>query len=252
MFKSTAESRLNAYQFSLRQLFLWMHIVAVVCSAFAGIGQILAGNYQEFRVLFTALTIALASVCALGCGAALEGKRATIFPIAGLVLTLLGTLMLLYLIWLEKPLQSSLEWFYRWTTVFCIMAVACSHISLLSIARLSKRYRWAIFLAVISILTVASLFSALFMTPDPQKFWSGFFSIIAVAAIVDAAMSVLIPIFHLLSYREMKDLDSGDESRLEAIDAQIAQLEGRLADLRQLRMENTYDDEPLESGVLAR
>ncbi len=122
----------------------------------------------------------------------------------------------------------------------------------LSIARLSKRYRWAIFLAVISILTVALLFSALFMTPDPQKFWSGFFSIIAVAAIVDAAMSVLIPIFHLLSYREMKDLDSGDESRLEAIDAQIAQLEGRLADLRQLRMENTYDDEPLESGVLAR
>jgi magnesium-transporting ATPase (P-type) len=64
MFESSPESRLNAYQFSLRQLLLWMHIVAVACSAFAGIGQILVGS-DDFRVLFTAVTIALASVCAL-------------------------------------------------------------------------------------------------------------------------------------------------------------------------------------------
>ena len=245
MFKSTAESRLNAYQFSLRQLFLWMHIVAVACSAFAGVVHILAGNYQELRVLFTAMTIALASVCALGCGAALEGKRAKIFPVAGLVLTLLGTLMALYSIWLDRSLHGSIKWFDQWTMVIWIMAVACSHISLLSIARLSKRYRWAIFLAVFSILTVAWFMSLFVMLPERTKFGNEFFRIIAVAAIVDAAMSVLIPIFHLLSYRELKDLDSGDGSRLEAIDAQIAQLEGRLADLRQLRLENTYDDEPL-------
>ncbi|MCY3006601.1 MAG: hypothetical protein NTV29_11590 [Planctomycetota bacterium] len=253
MFKSTTESRLNAYQFSLRQLFLWMHIVAVACSAFAGVGQILVGNYNEFGVLFTALTIALASVCALGCGAALEGKRATIFPVAGLVLTLLSTLMLLYLIWLEPTRGPIVDLdFLRWTPVICIMAVACSHISLLSIARLSKRFRWAILLAVFSILTVASFVSLFVMSPQLMESWSGSLTTLAVAAIFDAAMSVLIPIFHLLSYREMKDLDSGDESRLEAIDAQIAQLEGRLADLRQLRLENSDDYRPEESGVLAR
>jgi hypothetical protein len=251
MFKSTAESRPNAYQFSLRQLFLWMHIVAVACSAFAGVGQILAGNYNEFRVLFTALTIALASVCALGCGAALEGKRAMIFPVAGLVLTLLGTLMLLYLIWLE-PTRGPMVEFWGWTTVICIMAVACSHISLLSIARLSKRFRWAILLAVFSILTVASFVSLFVLSPQLRESWSGFFRIIAVAAIFDAAMSVLIPIFHLLSYREMKALDSGVEPRLESIDAEIAQLESRLATLRQLRIENSDDDGLEESGVLAR
>jgi hypothetical protein len=120
-----------------------MHIVAVAFSAFAGVVHILAGNYQELRVLFTAMTIALASVCALGCGAALERKRAMIFPVAGLVLTLLGTLMLLYLIWRE-PTRGPMVEFFQWTTVICIMAVACSHISLLSIARLSKRFRWAI------------------------------------------------------------------------------------------------------------
>jgi hypothetical protein len=82
--------------------------------------------------------------------------------------------------------------------------------------------------------------------------WSGSLTIIAVAAIFDAAMSVLIPIFHLLSYREMKALDSGVEPRIEAIDAEIAHLEGRLADLRQLRMENSYDYGREEPGVLAR
>jgi hypothetical protein len=251
MFKSSTDSRLNGYQFSLRQLFLWMHIVAVVCSAFTGIGHILAGNYQELRVLFTAVTIALASVCALGCGAALEGKRAMIFPVAGLVLTLLGTLMQLYLIWLQQPFPWIAE-FYQWMTIICIMAVACSHISLLSIARLSKRYSWAILLAVFSILTVASFLSLFIMSPSGTKFGSGFFRIIAVAAISDAAMSVLIPIFHLLSYREMNALDSGVEPRLESIDAEIAHLEDRLAELRQLRMENSYDYGLEESGVLAR
>jgi hypothetical protein len=251
MFKSSTDSRLNGYQFSLRQLFLWMHIVAVAFSAFAGVVHILAGNYQELRVLFTAMTIALASVCALGCGAALERKRAMIFPVAGLVLTLLGTLMKLYLIWLQQPFLWIAE-FYQWMMIICIMAVACSHISLLSIARLSKRYSWAILIAVFSILTVALFLSLFIMSPLDTKFGNGFFPIIAVAAISDAAMSVLIPIFHLLSYREMNALDSGVEPRLESIDAEIAHLEDRLADLRQLRMENSYDYGLEESGVLAR
>jgi len=251
MFKSSTDSRLNGYQFSLRQLFLWMHIVAVAFSAFAGVVHILAGNYQELRVLFTAMTIALASVCALGCGAALERKRAMIFPVAGLVLTLLGTLMLLYLIWRE-PTRGPMVEFFQWTTVICIMAVACSHISLLSIARLSKRYSWAILLAVFSILTVASFLSLFITSPQLMESWSGSLTIIAVAAISDAAMSVLIPIFHLLSYREMNALDSGVEPRLESIDAEIAHLEDRLAELRQLRMENSYEYGLEESGVLAR
>jgi hypothetical protein len=60
---------------------------------------------------------------------------------------------------------------------------------------------------------------------------------IAVAAIIDAAMSVLIPVFHLLSRGEMKALNSGVELTLADIDAEIAQLESRLFKLRQSCME---------------
>ena len=248
MSKSPTESRLNAHQFSLRQLFLWIHIVAVACSAFVGIGQILVGFYYESRVLVTAVIIALASVCGLGCGAALEGKRAKIFPVAGMVLTLLGTLMLLFIVWIQLPWQRSMEGFVRWTAIFCIYAVACSHISLLSIARLSERFRWAIFVAVISILAVASLVSAPMVFHDAfAKNMSLLIRYIAVAAIIDAAMSVLIPVFHLLSRGEMKALNSGVELTLADIDAEIAQLESRLVKLRQSRMEKYSDDGPAES-----
>lgn len=248
---SSTESRLSDYQFSLRKLFLWMHIVAVACSAFVGVGQILVGNYNEFRLLLTSLTIALASVCALGCGAALEGKRATVFPVAGLVLTLLGTLMLLYGVWVDRPWLLPVEWYYRPTAFFCINAIACGHISLLSIARLSRRFRWAKILAVISILTVATLSCVLFMSFSPQKFGIDFFRFFAVAAIFDAAISILIPIFHFLSYGEMKALNSGVESTLQAIDAEIAQLESRLVKLRKLRIANTNDEVLGESGAVA-
>jgi hypothetical protein len=235
MSKSSSESPLNSYQFSLRQLFLWMHIVAVACSAFVGTGQILVGEFRDFRVLWSAVTIALASVCALGCGAALEGKRAIIFPIAGLVLTLVGTLMQLLMIWNVLPQGVSFQHFCNWTLFFCINAVACSHISLLSMARLSKRFRWSISLAVISIITVASLLSALLVVPDPYIYGFRLFRFLALASIFDAAMSVLIPVFHLLSYGEINALDSGIESTHNAIDAEIAQLESRLVNLRQLR-----------------
>ena len=60
-------------------------------------------------------------------------------------------------------------------------------------------------------------------------------------------MSVLIPVFHLLSRGEMKALNSGVELTLADIDAEIAQLESRLVKLRQSRMEKYSDDGPAES-----
>jgi hypothetical protein len=246
MSETPPKPRLNVHQISLRQLFLWVHIVAVACSAFVGIGQIVLGYDDDWRVLMTAVIIALASVCGLGCGAALEAKRAKIFPIAGMALTLLGTLMLLFMVWIEPPWKQSTEWFFRSMAIVCIFAVACSHISLLSISRLSERFRWAIFVAVFSILAVASLVSLLFLFDGGFQNADWLFRCIAVAAIVDAAMSVLIPIFHVLSRGEMNALNSGVESTSAEIDAEISQLESRLAKLRQSRMEKSSGTGPVE------
>ncbi len=58
---------------------------------------------------------------------------------------------------------------------------------------------------------------------------------IAVTAIIDAMMSLLIPIFHLLSRTELRDQIAGTTSSLNDIDDEIARLEERLAELRRLR-----------------
>jgi len=222
---------LKAGQFTLRRLFLYVHIAAVACSAFIGIGQILTGNDDDFRVLLTAVVIALASICGLACGAAWESKRARVFPLGGMALTLIGAVCLLLMIWVPRPLHSP-EWFLKTTAIVCIYAVALSHISLLCIARLAPRYTWARLVAIIAILAVATSVSAMVIAENADEWvlrW------IAVAAIIDAAMSVLIPIFHLLSRKEVcRMLPDATPSPAE-IDEEITRLEQRLAELRRLR-----------------
>lgn len=220
------------HQFTLRRLFLYVHIVAVACSAFVGIGQILTGNDRDFRILLTTVVIALASICGLGCGAALESKRARIFPICGMVLTLLGVICLLVMIWGPRH-NNPPEWFLKFTAIVCIYAVALSHIALLSIARLAPRYTWAFLVGILAILAVATSISALIAVDDSPSEWV--LRWIAVAAIIDAMMSVLIPIFHLLSRREINGKDGDCPPSVAAIDDEIAQLEQRLAELHKLR-----------------
>lgn len=220
------------YQFTLRRLFLYVHIVAVACSAFVGIGQILTGNDRDFRILLTTVVIALASICGLGCGAALESKRARIFPICGITLTLLGAICLLVLIWGPHH-NNPPEWFLKLTAIACIYAVALSHIALLSIARLATRYTWAFLVGILAILAVATSISALIVVDESPSEWG--LRWIAVAAIIDAMMSVLIPIFHLLSRKEVHGKGQDTTPSLAAIDDEIARLEQRLAALRKLR-----------------
>jgi len=224
-------------QFTLRRLFLYVHIAAVACSAFIGIGQILTGNDDDFRVLLTAVVVAVASICGLACGSAWESKRARVFPLGGLALTLVGAVCLLVMIWVPRPLNSP-EWFLKSTAIVCINAVALSHISLLCVARLAPRYSWALLVAIIAILAVATSVSAMVIAENADEWvlrW------VAVAVIIDAVMSVLIPIFHLLSREDARGQSRNDTPSLAVIDEEIARLELRLAELRRLRDTQGHD-----------
>jgi hypothetical protein len=222
---------LKASQFTLRRLFLYVHVVSVTCSAFVGIGQILTRHDRDFRVLLTAVTIALASLSGLGCGVALEGKRARFLPLAGLVLTLVGAASWIAMIWYD-PLTAGQGWI-KATLVASVYAVACAHASLLSVARLAPRYSWASFVALVAIFTVATLISWPIVIDRVLSDW--LVRWIAVAAIIDAMMSVLIPIFHLLSRAELKARGADAMPSLDTIDKEIAKLEERLAELKRMR-----------------
>jgi len=202
---ATGATPLGRHQFTLRRMFLYLHIVAVVCAAFLGTAQILTGWDDDCRALLTAAVVAAGSICGLVCGAALESRRARITPIGGLVLTIVGLICTLPLIWSAsvhwgKPWW---EWWLRVTLVICTIAVSESHIALLSFCRLTPRYLWAKVVAIMAILAVAGC--VIVITLADFEVSKEFLRWTVVAAIVDAAMTILIPVFHLLS---RKDLDT--------------------------------------------
>lgn len=201
----------------------------MLCSAFIGIGHVLT-YWDDARALLTTATVAAGNMCGLACGATLESRRARITPIGGLAFTLVGVVCMLSMIW--RPMHSgnpSWEWWLRVTLMICTIAVSLTHISLLSLCRLAPRYRWAKVVAVVAILAVAGLVGSMLSinhhVPELLLRWT------VVAAILDAAMSILLPVFHLLSRKELGQAAAAPESPAE-IHAEIARLEARLAELR--------------------
>ena len=66
----------TAEPFPVKKAFLYSLVASVLLSAFLGIVAILSGRFGwlEIRIILTTVTIALASICGLACGAYLGTK----------------------------------------------------------------------------------------------------------------------------------------------------------------------------------
>jgi hypothetical protein len=208
----------------LKKVFLQLLIASIAVSALLGILAILIGNFGEFetRVLLTTLTISAASLCGLCCGAAIEIRGQKVLPLAGIFTAIVAAILVIVGIWTEP----SSEAFWKFTATAAIFAVALSHLSLLTLARLSAKYAWAMPAAYGLVFAVAFLLTGMLWGE-----WSGDLTarLIGVAGILDGAITILIPIFHRLS---QDDRQTPGGPNLEELDREIAQLENRLQDLR--------------------
>jgi hypothetical protein len=228
--------------FAVKKAFLYALIGSVVLGALLGILTILSGRFGwlEIRVLLTTVTIAGSSICGLACGAYLSTKRGRVLPLAGIGLTLLAAVMLIAGIW--EPTFSDGYW--QVAASASVFAVACAHLSLLSMARLADSFRWSLVAAYVVILGVASLIVALILR---ERYDAGMFQLLGVAAIVDAAITIVIPILHRLS----RDETAGpaglpgaataaagiSTSRVAELDAEIARLRERIAELERMKLQ---------------
>lgn len=208
----------------LKKMFLKSLIASVAVSAFLGILAILIGDFGEFetKILLTTLTISGASLCGLCCGAAIEMRGKQALPLAGIFTALGAAILVMIGIWTE----TSSEAFWKSTATAGIFAVAFSHLSLLMLARLSEKYAWAMPAAHGLVFAVALLLSGMLWGEWSEEIA---FRLIGVAAILDGAITILIPIFHRLS---QEDLPAPIDPSLEEIDREIAQLENRLRELK--------------------
>ncbi len=217
-------------EMSLKKIFSYALIGSVAVSALFGILAILMGNFgdMEIRILLTSLTISATSLCGISCGASLEAKRAKILPIAGVALALVSAVLVIAGIW---GVFSSQE-YWKCTATVVIFAVACAHMSLLLLARLSERYRWSIWAAYGAIFGGAIVLSSMFWG-DFDLEWVG--RLFGVLAILASAFSITIPIFHRLSREEILLNGRHEEPLLADVECEIAELNVRLNDLEQLR-----------------
>lgn len=216
---------------SVKKAFLSALIGSVAISALLGIAAILSGRFGwfEVRILLTTVTIAAASVCGLACGAHLATRQGRALPLTGIGLTGVAAAMVIAGIWTEVRSEEF------WKTAACtsVFAVACAHLSLLSMARLADWFRWSLAAAYITIFGVAFLVAAMILGEADSP---GMFQLMGVAAILDASITILIPIFHRMSRGDLaREGAEAAAVSIEAIDAELAQLRARIAELEGLR-----------------
>lgn len=215
---------------NLRSLFLKLLIASVAVSAAFGIVVILLGDFGTFevRVLMTTLTVTVTSILGLACGACIEAGRGNLLPKAGIAFTLISAALLSMIIW--DVLDDS-ELFVKTTMTFVIGAVVASHLSLLSIARLDKRFSWVIGVAwVCDLLLAGIILFVMWSEIEPQ---GDFISrLMGVLSILIAAVTVVTPVFHKLSSGTVRTGETIDEE-IARLREQIGYLEAEKAELEE-------------------
>lgn len=204
-----------------RRLFLYLLIGSVGVSALIGIVVLLIGNFGslEVRVLMSTLTVTVVSILGLVCGAYLESGRGKYLPLTGIVLSIISALMCFLIIW--DVLDDS-KTFVKSFLSGVILAAACSHLSLLSLARLDRRFSWTRITAAICIVLLCAIFLYILWL-EPIGGSDLIYRILGILGILLASITVVTPILHKLS---------SSDPDVEKIDKEIAQLEARIKYLR--------------------
>ena len=219
-------------QLNVKKFFLYLLVCSIALSALMGIWAIISGEFGELqgKILGTTLTVVGTSILGLACGAFLESPRSEnallrFVPIAGIVLSIVSAILALWMIW---TFFNSGEGIVKTFFICLIFAFSLAQLSLLSLARLAKRFRWSLTAAFVVILLLDSIISLVivFASGSENEF---VFRLIGILSVTAAALTVMIPIFHRLSRTEFVD---DNIPTITAIDAEINQLEARLARLK--------------------
>ncbi|MEZ5429297.1 MAG: hypothetical protein R2747_23820 [Pyrinomonadaceae bacterium] len=212
---------------NLKKIFLYLLIGSVSVSALLGILVILFGNFGELemRVLLTTLTVTCTSILGLACGAYLETGRGRFLPTAGIALALVSAILWMIAIWTDFR---GGEYFIKTVLSTTLLSASCSHLSLISIARLDRKFIWSWYAAQTAVWALtAILLWIIWIRSDVESELIG--KMIGVLSIVIAALTLVTPVFHKLSRDRTGEKEIDDE--ISSLRRKIADLEKRKAEI---------------------
>lgn len=203
-----------------KRLFLYTLIGSVALCALIGILVILFGAFGKFetKVLLTTLTVAVTSILGLACGALYESRKSRLLPFTGIGAAVVSGILFIFIIWKTNGYG---DIFVKVTLTATLIAASCSHLSLISLASLDRRFNWSrqIVFAAVGLLDAILLWLLWFEPSGDSQTVS---RIIGVLSIIIASLTVVTPIFHKLSHNETGDAE---------IDLKIANLKGEIEKL---------------------
>jgi magnesium-transporting ATPase (P-type) len=230
---------------NLKKFFLYLLICSIALSALMGIWAIISGEFGELqgKILGTTTTVVGTSILGLACGAYLESPRSRhsprfVMPVFGIVFTVVSASLVLWMIWVMRNWNG--EWLFKTLSTCLIFAFSLAQLSLLSLARLAKRFNWALITAYIAVLALALITSTIIILEPPSS--DGFvLRMIGVLGVLDASMTVMIPIFHRLSRTEFVDVETASTDK---IDAEIASLKTQISRLEKQKEDILNAEKP--------
>lgn len=136
-------------------------------------------------------------------------------PMAGISLTIVAALLCFFIIW--NVLDDNWAFVKSFLTA-TLLAAACAHLSLLSLARLDKRFAWTRTAAFICVSLLGALLLYI-LWAEPEASSGTVTRILGILAILIASITVVTPVLHKLS--------SGENS-IAKIDVEISELKSRI------------------------
>jgi len=178
----------------MKRIALRTLIGSVALSALLGIYAILVRDFGDFevRILLTSLVVIGVSILVMACGVAWEKRVLPPVPQSGAAVAIACGFFTVLGIWVDP---NALE-YWKFSGSLAIAASALAHSSLIALARLGPQFAWSrVASFVLAVLLAVTLIVVIWGELDDD----GVFELIAVLAILFAAMSVAVPVFHRMS-----------------------------------------------------
>lgn len=166
----------------------------LLLSALFAIFVVLVGRFGEFetKVLLTTLSISVASMCAMACGAHIERTRVAAIGSIGIISAVLSLTFVMISVWAEVDSKE----FLKLSLSCVVVSFALAHALLLNLPDLANNHLWLRYFADFTIGLLAVLVIYLVWKEGP---WAApYFKLLIVVGIGIALVSLLIPIFSKL------------------------------------------------------